>query len=101
MSQFLSTKIMTRSELIQSLKIKFTNLSLEDVDISVKVILDEISNKLATGAKAEIRGFGTFKVNYKPARIGRNPRTGERVEVPEKHVPNFKAGHILRGKINL
>ncbi len=91
---------MTRSELIQSLKVSFTNLTLEDVNISVKVILDEISNKLANGAKVEIRGFGTFRVNYKPARIARNPRTGERVEVPEKHVPNFKAGHILRNKVN-
>ena len=91
---------MTRSELIQSLKDKFTNLTLEDVSISVKVILDEIANKLADDCKAEIRGFGTFKVNYKPARISRNPRTGERVDVPEKHVPNFKAGHTLRDKIN-
>lgn len=91
---------MTRSELIQSLKIKFTNLTLEDVSVSVKVILDEISNQLANGAKTEIRGFGTFKVNYKPARTSRNPRTGERVDVPEKHVPNFKAGHVLRHKIN-
>lgn len=91
---------MTRSELIQSLRNRFSHLTMEDVDISVKVILDEISNKLAKGARAEIRGFGTFKVNYKLARIGRNPRTGEKVEVPEKHVPNFKAGHILRDKIN-
>lgn len=91
---------MTRSELIQNLSNKFPHLTLEDVNISVKVILDEISNKLAKGARAEIRGFGTFKVNYKPPRVSRNPRTGERVDVPEKHVPNFKAGHILRSIIN-
>ncbi|MDO9205035.1 integration host factor subunit beta [Methylotenera sp.] len=91
---------MTRSELIQNLRDKFSHLTLEDVNISVKVILDEISNKLAEGSRAEIRGFGTFKINYKPPRISRNPRTGERVEVPEKYVPNFKAGHILRDKVN-
>jgi integration host factor subunit beta len=90
---------MTRSELIQSLRGKFTNLTLEDVSISVKVILDEISNNLAKGAKAEIRGFGTFKINYRPTRISRNPKTGDRIIVPEKYVPNFKAGHILRDKI--
>jgi integration host factor subunit beta len=65
----------------------------------VKVILDEISNNLAKGAKAEIRGFGTFKINYRPTRISRNPKTGDRIIVPEKYVPNFKAGHILRDKI--
>jgi integration host factor subunit beta len=85
---------MTRSELIKSLKIKFNNLTLDDVSFSIKVILDEIFNKLATGAKAEIRGLGTF------ARISRNPKTGECVEVPEKRVPNFKAGHNLRHKVN-
>ncbi|MDP1765411.1 MAG: integration host factor subunit beta [Methylotenera sp.] len=91
---------MTRSELIQKLRDKFSHLTLEDVNISVKVILDEISNTLAEGSRAEIRGFGTFKINHKPPRISRNPRTGERVEVPEKYVPNFKAGHILRDKVN-
>ena len=91
---------MTRSELIQSIRDKFSHLTLEDVHLCVKVILDEISNQLAKGEKAEIRGFGTFKINYKPARISRNPRTGERVEVPEKYVPNFKAGLILRDKVN-
>lgn len=91
---------MTRSELIQNLRSKFSHLTLEDVNISVKVILDEIAKKLSEGSRAEIRGFGTFKINYKPSRISRNPRTGERVEVPEKYVPNFKAGHTLRNKVN-
>ena len=67
----------------------------------VKVLVDTMTRSLARGQRIEIRGFGSFDLNHRPARIGRNPKTGERVEVPEKHVPHFKPGKELRERVDL
>jgi integration host factor subunit beta len=96
----LTVSIMTRSELILSLRDKFTHLTLEDIDDSVKLILNEISNKLAKGNRVEIRSFGTFDVKYRQPRVSRNPKTGERVDLTERYVPHFRAGRILQKIVN-
>ena len=87
---------MTRSELIQRLADKFPQLVHADAEESVKTIIDAISNRLANGGRIEVRGFGSFGLNYRPARKGRNPKTGEPVDIPEKYVPHFKAGKELK-----
>ena len=89
-------QFMTRSDLIVALAERFRSLSTKDAEISVKEILDAIGNALAHGNRVEIRGFGSFSVNYRPARTGRNPRSGAQVQVPEKYVPHFKAGKEMR-----
>jgi len=66
----------------------------------VKVILDALAETLAKGERIEIRGFGSFSLNYRPPRIGRNPKTGVKVEVPAKFVPHFKAGKELRERVD-
>jgi integration host factor subunit beta len=91
---------MTRSELIQRLSEKFSQLLLADIEVSVKAILESISDKLAKRGRVEVRGFGSFSVHVRPPRRGRNPKTGERVDVPEKAVPHFKAGVELRERVN-
>ena len=90
---------MTRSELIDCLANKFPRLQIKDADIAVKVILDAISSALSTGGRAEIRGFGSFVLNYKPPRLARNPKTGDAVKVPEKYVPHFRAGKELKERV--
>lgn len=90
---------MTRSDLIASLAYRFPNLMAKDAEISVKEILDAIGNSLAQGHRVEIRGFGSFGLNYRPARIGRNPKSGESVAVAEKYVPHFKAGKEMRDRV--
>lgn len=92
---------MTRSELISKLASRFPQLSQVDADLSVKAILDAISIRLAQGGRVEIRGFGSFSVHSRPPRLGRNPKTGERVPVPEKFVPHFKPGIELRERVNI
>lgn len=87
---------MTRSELIILLTERFPILHMKDVDVSVKEILDKIGEALVAGRRVEIRGFGTFSLNYRPPRIGRNPKTGIQVAVPAKFTPHFKAGKELR-----
>lgn len=91
---------MTRSELIQKIVERFPQLTLEDAELSAKNILDAMSNSLASGGRVEVRGFGTFGLNHKPPRIGRNPKTGEKVNVPERYTPHFKAGTLLRDIVN-
>lgn len=91
---------MTRSELIQRLSDKFHQLTLADAELSVKAIIEAISKKLADGGRVEIRGFGSFGLNYRPPRRGRNPKTGERVDVPEKYVPHFKMGKEMKEGVN-
>jgi integration host factor subunit beta len=71
----------------------------KDSEISVKEILDAIGNALTQGNRVEIRGFGSFGLNYRPARTGRNPKTGDQVQVPPKYVPHFKAGKEMRERI--
>jgi integration host factor subunit beta len=90
---------MTRADLIAALAFRFPKLMAKDAEISVKEILDAISRALVQGERVEIRGFGSFSLNYRPARIGRNPKTGEAVSVAKKHVPHFKAGKEMRDRV--
>ncbi len=91
---------MTRSELITALVERFPQLQVKDVEISVKEILDQIGETLVAGNRVEVRGFGTFSLNYRPPRTGRNPKTGEQVSVPAKYTPHFKAGKDLRERVD-
>ena len=91
---------MTRSDLIAALATRFPKLVAKDAEISVKEILDAIEQSLCQGDRVEIRGFGSFSLNSRPARIGRNPKTGEKVQVPPKYVPHFKAGKEMRERID-
>lgn len=92
--------VMLRSELVAKLADKYSHLQASDLEKAVGVILDEIADALAQGDRVELRGFGAFSVRKRDARRGRNPRTGESVEVPAKAVPFFKAGKELRARIN-
>ncbi|GHT84934.1 integration host factor subunit beta [Betaproteobacteria bacterium] len=91
---------MTRSELVIQLAARFPQLVVKDADYAVKMILDAMTEALAHGHRIEIRGFGSFSLNYRPPRTGRNPKSGEQVAVPEKYVPHFKAGKELREKVD-
>ncbi len=91
---------MLRSELAAKLAEKYSHLSPDDLERVVSIILDEIAEALMRGDRVELRGFGAFSVRKRDARRGRNPRTGEAVEVPSKSVPFFKAGKELRARIN-
>ncbi len=91
---------MIRSELIQKVADENPHLYQRDVEKIVNTIFDEITGALSSGDRVELRGFGAFSVKQRDARIGRNPRTGEAVEVDEKHVPFFKAGKLLRDRLN-
>ncbi|EXI88949.1 MAG: Integration host factor subunit beta [Candidatus Accumulibacter regalis] len=90
---------MTRADLIAAIASRFPTLTVKDTDIAVKEILDAIGRSLAQGDRVEIRGFGSFRLNYHPARSGRNPRTGVAVPVPEKYLPHFTAGKELRERV--
>ncbi len=97
---------MTKSELMVRLAEVFAEkngnqLMAKDVEYSVKVLVDTMTRSLARGQRIEIRGFGSFDLNHRPARVGRNPKTGDRVEVPEKHVPHFKPGKELRERVDM
>jgi integration host factor subunit beta len=91
---------MTKSELIARLAEQHPHLYHRDVEKIVTTIFEEISSALARGQRVELRGFGAFSVKQREARVGRNPRTGEAVEVAEKHVPFFKTGKQLRERLN-
>ena len=91
---------MTKSELIERLAARFSQLGVKDADLAVKVILDEMATCLSRGQRIEIRGFGSFARNYRPPRVGRNPKSGDKVLVPEKYVPHFKAGKELRERVD-
>ncbi|UCV21494.1 integration host factor subunit beta [Ferribacterium limneticum] len=91
---------MTRSELIASLSQRFPQLVLKDAELSVAEILGALGSAISRGGRVEIRGFGSFSLNYRPPRIGRNPRTGEQVNIPEKWAPHFKPGKELRELVN-
>ncbi|MCB1897962.1 integration host factor subunit beta [Cognatazoarcus halotolerans] len=92
---------MTKSELIARLAERFPQLVAKDADYAVKMIIDAMTEALATGDRIEIRGFGSFALNYRPPRVGRNPKSGEKVHVPEKYVPHFKAGKELRERVDI
>jgi integration host factor subunit beta len=91
---------MTKSELIAKLANENPHLFQRDVERIVTTIFDEISNALAQGDRVELRGFGAFSIKERGSRIGRNPRTGESVEVGEKFIPYFKTGKQLRERLN-
>jgi len=91
---------MNRSDLISRLAELQAQLKLSDAELSVRVILDEISKTLTKNGRIEIRGFGSFCLNYRPPRKGRNPKSGERVAVPAQYVPHFKAGKDLRERVD-
>ncbi|MBH9553373.1 integration host factor subunit beta [Inhella gelatinilytica] len=87
---------MTRSDLVTLLAERFPQITHKDTEFAVKAILDAMSDALAKGHRIEIRGFGSFSVSRRPPRMGRNPRTGAPVPIPEKLVPHFKPGKALR-----
>ena len=91
---------MTKSELIARLAERFPQLVAKDADLAVKMILDAMSDALVRADRIEIRGFGSFALNYRPPRTGRNPKSGEKVSVPAKWVPHFKAGKELRERVD-
>ncbi len=91
---------MTKSELIDILVSKQPQLRYNDVELAVKSMLEHMANTLASGERIEIRGFGSFSLHYRPPRVGRNPKSGEQVSLPGKHVPHFKPGKELRERVN-
>ena len=91
---------MTKSELITKLANENTHLFQRDIENIVSTIFDEVSNALAHGDRVELRGFGAFSIKARGPRVGRNPRTGESVEVGEKYIPYFKTGKQLRERLN-
>ena len=90
---------MTRSDLIVKLADLHPQLLVKDAELAVKVILDTLSVTLSRGGRVEIRGFGSFGLNYRPPRQGRNPKSGDKVKVPAKYVPHFTAGKEVRDRV--
>ena len=91
---------MIKSELVQKIAEKNSHLSHREVERLVAAIFDEKTNALAAGSRVELRGFGAFSVKSRPGRVGRNPRTGQKVEISEKNVPYFKTGKLLKERLN-
>jgi len=91
---------MTKSELIAQLAAKQPQLDYRDVELAVKELIDQLSTALSAGQRIEVRGFGSFSLHYRPPRVGRNPKTGDSVQVPDKHVPHFKPGKELRERVD-
>ena len=91
---------MTKSELIQRLAVGQPHLHERDVELAVNGILNRMSQALAEGERIEVRGFGSLSLHFRPARMGRNPKTGAAVYVPAKYVPHFKPGRELRRRVN-
>lgn len=91
---------MTKSELIEILAQKQTQLAYKDVELAIKTMLEHMASTLAGGDRIEVRGFGSFSLHYRPPRIGRNPKTGDSVTLDAKYVPHFKPGKELRERVN-
>lgn len=91
---------MTKSELIEVIASQQPHLAHKDVELAVKYILERMSGALSGGERIEIRGFGSFSLHFREPRTGRNPKTGEPVALPGKHVPHFKPGKELRDRVN-
>jgi integration host factor subunit beta len=91
---------MTKSDLIEILTERQSLLNYRDVELAVKLILEQMSENLSSGDRIEIRGFGSFTLHHRPARVGRNPKSGESVTLDEKYVPHFKPGKELRDRVN-
>lgn len=100
MTDELLEKSMMKSELIERIARKQSHLAYKDVELAVKSLLEQMSNSLSGGERIEIRGFGSFSLHYRPPRAGRNPKTGDSVSLPGKHVPHFKPGKELRERVN-
>jgi len=92
---------MTKSDLIARLAERHPHLVAADAELAVKTIIDAMVNCLVEGERIEIRGFGSFSLNFRPPRLGRNPKTGDKVEVAGKYVPHFKAGKELRDRVDI
>ena len=91
---------MTKSELIETLQSNFPNVQSKDIENGVKEILDLMAASLSDSDRIEIRGFGSFSLHYRAPRVGRNPKTGDKVELTGKYVPHFKPGKELRDRVN-
>jgi integration host factor subunit beta len=91
---------MTRSDLVEELAARFGQLTHRDAEFAVKTLLDAMSDALVRGHRIELRGFGSFSISRRPPRMGRNPRSGESVAIPEKRVPHFKPGKALREAVD-
>ena len=91
---------MTKSELIELMAERQPQLSHKDIELAVKTMIEHMSQVLATGSRIEIRGFGSFSLHYREPRMGRNPKTGETVDLKGKFVPHFKPGKELRDQVN-
>jgi integration host factor subunit beta len=99
-SELVDQNAMTKSELINRLAERFPQLVTKDAEFAVKTILDAMAYAMVQGQRIEIRGFGSFALSLRPPRIGRNPKSGERVVVREKRVPHFKPGKELRERVD-
>ncbi|AWL12037.1 Integration host factor subunit beta [Saliniradius amylolyticus] len=91
---------MTKSELIDRLAYKASHMAAKDVESSIKELLEMMAQTLQKGDRIEIRGFGSFSLHYRAPRVGRNPKTGEKVELDGKYVPHFKPGKELRERVD-
>ena len=91
---------MTKSELIEKIAEQQLQLPAKDVELAVKLIVSYLSDALSSGTRIEIRGFGSFSLHYREPRLGRNPKTGESVQLDGKYVPHFKPGKELRERVN-
>ena len=94
------SQLMNRSDLVKLLAQRFTHLTHHDVELAVDAILGAMNEELARGHRIEVRGFGSFKVVHRASRVGRNPRTGDPVLIPQKRVPMFKVGKSLRAALD-
>ncbi len=92
---------MTKSELVEKLVAKNPKITYKDIDLAVKLILEQMSASLEQGERIEVRGFGSFSLHFHQPRAGRNPRTGETVQLTAKSVPHFKVGKELRERVNM
>ena len=91
---------LTKSDLIDNLAEKQNHFAYKDVELVVKSLIEIMSRALSEGKRIEIRGFGSFSLHYRLPRIGRNPKSGEAVNLPAKYVPHFKPGKELRDRVN-
>ena len=91
---------MTRSELIDLMASQQSQLTTKDVELAVKLMIDHMAQSLSSGERIEIRGFGSFSLHYREPRQGRNPKTGDAVDLSGKYVPHFKPGKELRERVN-
>jgi len=91
---------MTKSDLIDRMAADQPTLSEQDVELAVRALLQQMSDALASGERIEIRGFGAFTLHCRPSRLGRSPKTGEPVPIPERYAPHFKPGKELRDRVN-